>query len=403
MRLTIVMIAVLVAECAAIQTAPGSETRPVASRPRPSVDFWATIPRGICIWKNRPFTQEEITAVAKYPLVQTMIPNGIPWRGGDGNIALEIKKRNPDALVIGYKNIVVHYEYHAHPEIFRDHPDWFIYDRQGKPAMHNGKRPLHDLRKPAMRQWWVDDVHGLLATPGFDGILIDAVTKVYCYAPILDALSPAEQDEYVGGFHAMMEETRKRCAGQGLLIGNCLRAIHDDAGLAILRRHYDGSYLELFDTPMGAPGRPAASYEEWVARGIEAVRQASAEGRLVFLTMSPGVQNLNDVADVRPGAGPAEPIDYDKLYADHEYKLAMFLICAGERSYWGYQYSRTAATDPRQWDPDFPEYHRPLGPPRGPAIRSGFTYTREFRHASVTLDLVKRTGRITWRAATTHP
>jgi hypothetical protein len=382
-----------------LRGAPGDETRPLAAQTRPADAFWATVPRGICIWKNAPFTEQDISAIAKYPLVQTMIPNGIPWRRAtdDFNIALEIKKRNPKAIVIGYKNIVCHYEVHAHPEIFRDHPDWFIHDRQGRPVKHVGRRPVHDLRNPAMRQWWVDDVHRLLGVPGFDGILIDAITKVYYYAPILDVLSTRERDDYARGFDAMMRQTRERCAGQGLLIGNCLRAVHKDAGLAILHKYYDGSYLESFDTPMRVEGGPELSYEEWVARGIDAVQRASADGKLIFLTMAPGEYRPNDAGDVGTRAADGEAIDYGRLYRDHEYKLAMFLICAGERSYWGYQHTRNAANDRRRWDPDFPEYHRPLGPPKGPAMRDGFTYRREFAHASVRLDLVRREGRITWR------
>lgn len=388
-----------------VQSSLGSEaataTRPT-SQPAP---LWATVPRGTCIWKNKPFTEQDVAAIAKYSFVQTMIPNGIPWRRvtDNFNIALEIKKHNPEATVIGYKNIVVHYDWHANPEIFDGHPDWFIYDKQDKLAKHNNRRPVHDLRKPAMRQWWVEDVHRLLGTPGFDGILIDAITKVYYYAPILEALSDKEHEDYVNSFHAMMRQTRKRCEGQGLLIANCLRAAHEDAGLAILRKYYDGSYLESFESPMSLPGQPKLSREEWIARGIEAVQCATVEGKLIFLTLFPGDYNPNDVADIKTKGEKGEAIDYDKLYSDREYKLALFLICAGERSYFGYQYSRNAADDRRLWDPDFPEYHKPLGPPKGPAVKNGYTYTREFQHAGVRLDLVKREGRITWRTPARRP
>ncbi len=222
------MLAKLTCAAAAPALGAGATSQPAAA--------WATVPRGICIWKNRAFTEDDIAAVARYSLVQTMIPGGMPWKPATNNIALEIKKHNPRATVIGYKNIVVHYDYHAVPALFREHPDWFLYDSQGKPLMHNQKRPLHDLRNPALRQWWVEDVHRLLATPGFDGILIDAVAKVFFYHPITSSLSAAECEKYADGFHALMRETRKVCGAQGLLIGNCLRAAYDDAGLAILRQ-----------------------------------------------------------------------------------------------------------------------------------------------------------------------
>ena len=46
----------------------------------------------------------------------------------------------------------------------------------------------------------------------------------------------------------------------------------------------------------------------------------------------------------------------------------------------------------------FPEYDKPLGPPAGPAVCKGSTYTRKFQHADVWLDIKKRQGKITWRS-----
>ncbi|MCB9873324.1 MAG: alpha/beta hydrolase fold domain-containing protein [Planctomycetaceae bacterium] len=45
----------------------------------------------------------------------------------------------------------------------------------------------------------------------------------------------------------------------------------------------------------------------------------------------------------------------------------------------------------------FPEYDRPLGPPNGPATKDGFRYTRTFQHATVQLDIQKRTASIQWQ------
>lgn len=42
----------------------------------------------------------------------------------------------------------------------------------------------------------------------------------------------------------------------------------------------------------------------------------------------------------------------------------------------------------------YPEFDKPLGPPRGAAIRTGWNYQREFAHASVSVNLVTKTARI---------
>ena len=43
------------------------------------------------------------------------------------------------------------------------------------------------------------------------------------------------------------------------------------------------------------------------------------------------------------------------------------------------------------------DYDCPLGPPEGPAVRSGYTYARKFAHASVQLDIENETANIVWK------
>jgi hypothetical protein len=40
------------------------------------------------------------------------------------------------------------------------------------------------------------------------------------------------------------------------------------------------------------------------------------------------------------------------------------------------------------------DYDRLLGAPKGPAVRDGYTYTWEFAHASVRLDIENQTGEV---------
>lgn len=82
------------------------------------------------------------------------------------------------------------------------------------------------------------------------------------------------------------------------------------------------------------------------------------------------------------------------------YSLAMFLICAEKYSYFlahdGYSVNRN---DSSVWLKDFPEYSRPLGPPKGPASKDGNIYTRKFEQASVWLDIEQEEARIEWKSA----
>jgi len=91
-----------------------------------------------------------------------------------------------------------------------------------------------------------------------------------------------------------------------------------------------------------------------------------------------------------------ETVDESRQQARFEYCLAMFLVLAGKYSYFNYT-PTYAADDTDSWRRWYPEYDKPLGPPLGPATRDGFVLTREFKHASVRLDLAAREGKIDWR------
>ena len=80
-----------------------------------------------------------------------------------------------------------------------------------------------------------------------------------------------------------------------------------------------------------------------------------------------------------------------------EFALACYLIGAQPYSYflysWGWKLSSGALVD-------YPEFKRPLGPPKGAYQRTtpdGWEFTREFEHASVWVNTESRKAKITWR------
>ena len=79
------------------------------------------------------------------------------------------------------------------------------------------------------------------------------------------------------------------------------------------------------------------------------------------------------------------------------YALATYLICAEKYSYFlahdGYGIDNGKS---RFWMKEIPEYSRPLGAPNGPAVKSEWTYTREFEYAWVNLDIQNEQAEIIW-------
>ena len=351
---------------------------------------WDTVPRALAVHKPTPWVDEDYARIARHDFLQIAVTEK------DLALAAEVKKFNSRITILGYKNLVLHVQGMADP-LFHNHPDWFLYT-QGKPEV-NGRgrnsRPLYDLRKPEIREYWIRDVSRILDIPILDGIFFDAYAKAVNYLPVQRATGQDPQTDYIAGYHAMMEEHLKRSGNtRKIRIGNYLRADKNETAIPEVMKYLDGSYLEGFDHfPALPPG--IHSYEEYLAAGMQAVQQVAQAGKIIVLHLS--AQNDKDIklaADGIEEAGASPGV-----YHNFEYKLAIFLICAERHSYFQYQADPRVAGDAQSWAPDFPEFRKPLGAPKGPAVKQGFTYTREFEHASVWLDLTKRQGRITWKAS----
>ena len=139
------------------------------------------------------------------------------------------------------------------------------------------------------------------------------------------------------------------------------------------------------------------SRKDYVAQGIRDFQKAAREGYIVAYTGKLG-RNLQD-ADEAPrsaavnGERAGRARDPQSLF---DYQLAIYLTCAEKYSYF-YLKDGYDAKKSNTWLTRRADYDRPLGPPRGPAIRNGYTYTREFEHASVQLDIENETASIVWK------
>ncbi|MFC1766209.1 putative glycoside hydrolase, partial [Planctomycetota bacterium] len=188
----------------------------------------------------------------------------------------------------------------------------------------------------------------------------------------------------------MMEDTRKMLGPQKLMLANILRARFSDSGLRYIKA-LDGSYIEGFEGAVGM------SRKDYVAQGIRDFQKAARQGFIVAYTCGLG-RNLQDADEAPRSAGNSSnsnPVKRD-AQSRFDYQLAIFLTCAEKYSYFDLKDSYDAKKS-KTWLTRRPDYDRPLGPPKGPAVRNGYTYTREFDHASVQLDIENETGTIVWK------
>jgi len=167
-----------------------------------------------------------------------------------------------------------------------------------------------------------------------------------------------------------------------------------DSGLSDIKA-LDGSYIELFEGAVGM------SKKDYVAKGIRDFQRAARQGLIIAYTCNLGANQQDADETPRSTAGSNNPVgNLHRQNRDAKsrfiHQLAILLVCAEKYSYFdlndGYdaKTSKMSMTRPARYD-------RPLGPPRGPAVRNGYTYTREFEYASVFLDIEKEQASITWK------
>ena len=170
-----------------------------------------------------------------------------------------------------------------------------------------------------------------------------------------------------------------------------------------------------FDSPDGSWDVPMLS------DAIDIIQSASAAGLPVVLKANPGPgiatfehrfesdpQNFFTVTGwAGADAVPATAAGCRQAMADRLIEsLALFLIVVEPNVFWSYAWfygiedgyipcpSEVQCGMPSRW---YDEFSRPLGPPMGPANKSGTVFRRQFAHASVYVDLSSRAAsRIVW-------
>jgi hypothetical protein len=374
---------------------------PLANPERMPVFSWDQMPRYVHIRKDTAFTPAEIRYLATFPLITFEKNTGNRDSGsveaGTLKAARAVKAINPAAKILYYRNVIVHYGGYAANDALKDIPGAFLIGRNGSEKLIRGRVQAYDLSNQPLRDWWLAAAGKVCADPAIDGIFLDGVVKILEPAFLKNKIGAEKGAAELAGYVTMMKATRQRLGPDKLMVANVLRARFPDSGLSDMKV-FDGSYIEGFEDIAGK-----MSLKDYVAKGMEAFQTAARQGALIAFTCQLG-NNLQD-ADESPQAAAlagktvspgASGRDLDAKNRS-TYLLAIFLICAEKYSYFYLKDGYDAKTS-NTWMTHPPEFDHPLGAPQGPAVQSGYTYTREFAHASVRLDIEAQTGKIDWKA-----
>ena len=359
---------------------------------------WDRIPLYMHVRKAKSYTDEEIAFLAKFPLITFEKANGHQDHGsvevGTLEAAKAVKEINPNAKILYYRNVIVHYGGYAADKALGQIPGAMLQDKDGDTKLVRNRVKAYDLSNPDLRKWWTDACSSMTSDPHIDGIFLDGNIKALERGYLARQIGAAKKKQTMDGYHLMMKQTREAIGPEKLMVANILRARFENAGLEYLD-YFDGSYLEGFFHNVGG-----ASYEEYVAKGIDAMQKAARQGKIIAFTS--GFATPRNKSALGIDEGHATVKSHAQAREALTYPLAIFLVCAEKNSYFriheGY-----SANEGDRWMRWFPEYDRPLGPPDGPATKDGDRYTRTFQHATVQLDIQKRTANIEWKKTAAHP
>ncbi len=357
---------------------------------------WDHVPLYMHVRKAKSFTDDEIKFLARFPLITFEKANGHQDHGsveaGTLQAARAVKKINPKAKILFYRNVIVHYEGYAADKELRNIPEAMLLDRNGNTKLVRNRVQAYDLSNPALREWWTNVCVSMTSDPSIDGIFLDGNIKALESGYLRRQIGAAKKEETITGYHLLMEQTRKAIGPDILMVANILRARFENAGLEYLN-YFDGSYLEGFFHNVGG-----LSYEEYVAKGIDAIQQAARTGRIIAFTT--GFSPPHNTSVLGIDEGHATVASDQQAREALIYPLAIFLICAEKHSYFR-THEGYSANESQRWTRWLPEYDRPLGPPKGPATKDGHRYSRSFQHATVQLDIRNRTASIQWQVSET--
>lgn len=290
----------------------------------------------------------------------------------------EIKKRNPKAKVLFYWNSCINIGGYKANENFPKGGQ--LVDLQGEP-MTIFSSPFSDLSQKAVQKWWADTAEFAVKECGADGVFIDAIGK-YSTGGRITTCGQEKCDALNDGMMAMVEDTRRRIGPSKILIQNGINLDPENIGARMLKVS-DGAMKEHFVS--ATPGN-----KERMAEDIEMLQTVAKSGKILAVKAWPGF----DWRDKEIMSKPKE----ERMQMAREaitFPLACYLLIAEPYSYfcytWGYQGDDTGTF---VW---YPEFDKPLGPPKGDFQRKDWQYRREFAHASIFVDLETWEAKIDWK------
>ena len=242
--------------------------------------------------------------------------------------------------------------------ISRNHPDWFLLNREGEriyQSFEDQTYVMMDPGSPGWRAFFLERVRDSQSDPNWGGVFLDNFEVTFAFRELDDQIPIAYTDEarYLAASQGMLEYLRREYfqPNQKPLFAN-IAARKDDANWMVYITNLDGAMHEGWAVDWPNRFRPAA---EWETQMMLA-EKTQAAGKFIIL-VSQGTQ-----ADVEL----------------QRFAYASYLLVNNGQAAFRYGNS---ANYREVWF--YSNYYSDLGPPLGPRYLEGVVWRRDFVRGSV--------------------
>lgn len=352
---------------------------------------WETVPVYAHFSTYYDLSDEQYSIISKYPIVCLEKNIGYLDYGGSDKavsvIAGKFKELNPEILVLSYISFHTDYGhfYSTGSELGEDaHPEWALRDQDGN-LIRSAGTGQYDKANPEARDAWISLVERWSTKDNIDGIFLDSYSsklsvKVSRYA---DVMGEGKYEQFAEGSLILRNAVKDRIASKRIVIGNGLgsqnTAVCDD--------------LEWLETVSGAMMDHFAFLNgdtpENIAASIERISRVGKMGKMMVVKTWPTMNHKTPNYKETP-----QHIKDQNALESITFPLACFLCGAQKYAYICYSGSWAVENGSAI---EFPEFNKRLGEPLGDYTRDGFVFTREFKYASVWVDVQTKEAKITWK------
>jgi len=249
------------------------------------------------------------------------------------------------------------------------------------------KHNLFDDTRSDVREWWSDVAAKVVQDYSCDGLFVDGVgTMPIKWGRLVDQDKVAELEK---GLIIMLQEARKKMGSDKLIIFNALHGDNENIesyGERMLPVA-DGAMMDDFDR---SPEVRQPS-KEYLAAEIEEVCRAGKKGKIVIFKGWPGFTWWSDPELMKKSHEEILKLARERI----TFPLACFLVAAQENCFFCYTWGWKSEYGSLDW---YPEFDKPLGEPLGDMVKDGWEISREFKHASVWVNLETKEANIKWKS-----